>query len=315
MKENPPILSRIVTCFRQWDYIEKWCSEESLFEDGSVEWIVINDDPDDPPTEKIKSTLDKRGIQLISPRFNLGMSGARNYAANIAKGVWLDFIDGDDLPLPIEAGILRERSEDFLIFSYQRHRIVDGERILISEDPSGMNFQDVRFVFKDDDGLDGRVARVIWRGEKLIQLGGFDARYDGVEDLHSVWKVDQAALGYAYIDLAKQSYFIGNPEATAVSWRAQGCLRFFEMVEPYLPDGRKPLARKLQLEHASLMCETALSKIQAGLSDPNITDSTRCEIGNHARNAFWKAKNIYKNAGGFSAMFRIREAFKLLLGF
>jgi glycosyltransferase involved in cell wall biosynthesis len=219
-------VSRIVTVYHQWGFLRDWAWEPALF-NGRVEWIVVNDAPGDPAPRDLSERLEALGVRVITPRRNLGRSGARNLGAQAATGVWLDFVDGDDRPLPFDAPAEVVPLE--LVFHPVPER---RERVFRPEHGSWPTPWDSGthtywgFLAPEWRPCDPRPAGVLWRREAFLELGGFDGRFEPSEDLHLLACAQEAGLRAGHDARPKQAYFWHE----AVDFRAQadpfGPLRF-----------------------------------------------------------------------------------------
>jgi glycosyltransferase involved in cell wall biosynthesis len=93
-----PLISVIVPVFNGADYITE-ALESALAQAGaSLEIIVLDDGSTDDTAKLVKNIKDPRIHYRYQP--NAGVSAARNAAIKMAKGVWLAFLDCDDVWLP-----------------------------------------------------------------------------------------------------------------------------------------------------------------------------------------------------------------------
>jgi glycosyltransferase involved in cell wall biosynthesis len=94
---NPlALISVIVPCYNQEDYIDECL--ESVYNQTYTHWecIIINDGSTDESEKIIKKwvALDSRFI--YHKQNNVGLSSTRNKGLEIAKGKYIQFLDGDD---------------------------------------------------------------------------------------------------------------------------------------------------------------------------------------------------------------------------
>jgi len=181
-------LSRCVTIYGQWDYVSLWVDNDELY-DPSVEWMIINDLPSDPCPEVLKDKLQARGVRLFTPQFNLGRSSARNHCARQACGVWIEFVDGDDIPLPLSPDDFSSNAEALLHqFPSQTYKLRNGNIELCDlERDSEFGYPG---VLSRLSSVNCRPACLVYDRATFLEVGGFDGRYDTIEDLHLLCKLE-----------------------------------------------------------------------------------------------------------------------------
>ncbi|WP_372938603.1 glycosyltransferase family 2 protein [Seonamhaeicola sp.] len=94
MKDN--LVSIIVPCYNQGKFLNH--SLGSVFNQTYINWecIVVNDGSVDHSEEIAKSWVDRDNRFKYYHINNSGVSVARNFALNIAKGSYIQFLDADD---------------------------------------------------------------------------------------------------------------------------------------------------------------------------------------------------------------------------
>lgn len=113
------------------------------------ELVIINDKSTDNSLRVIKTYHDRR-IKVINNEFNMGLSGSRNKGIQVAKGDYIQFIDGDDFLISIASELeiknLNQTNADLLHFNYnviaEKRKLSDIERRLEhSYLPEGVYFE------------------------------------------------------------------------------------------------------------------------------------------------------------------------------
>jgi hypothetical protein len=207
-----PLLSRVVTCYRQWSYVQSWIRRDELFAAPHTEWIVVNDCPRDKPSEALAAQLQARGVQVITPPANLGRSGARNRAATMARGEWLDFVDGDDGPLPFDPSFLVGIKEDIVSVPVRLAQAGhDFEKPGDAPLHRAGSWDELLPRFAP---VDVAPSAVLWRRDSFLDLGGFDGRFDGAEDLQMMFRAAETGLTLARHEEPKQCYFLREGRRT-----------------------------------------------------------------------------------------------------
>lgn len=93
-----PKISVIVPYRDEVKYIGR-CAESVKGQEGSLEFIFVNDHSTDGSEAELKAHKD-RSFRLFKNRHSEGVSGARNTGLDHARGEWVTFLDADDELLP-----------------------------------------------------------------------------------------------------------------------------------------------------------------------------------------------------------------------
>ena len=231
----PPFASRIVTCFHQWDFLRQWVDDDALFPDD-IEWGVVNDAPADPPPPALAARLAGRRFRVLTAGLNLGRSRARNFGAGQATGRWLDFIDGDDRPLPLARGPWADADHGIVNFQV---RLATAGRTLFSgavHAPVTARSQWAPLL-PAYTPVDVTPAALLWRRESFLALQGFDGRFEGAEDFHLVFCAMTTGVPLFREATPKQCYFERDGPHTFLSSHIEGHRRLLEWIAAQ-DDGR-----------------------------------------------------------------------------
>lgn len=228
-----PILSRIVTCYNQWNYVRKWLDEEELFI-KSVEWILINDAPNNTVPTDVKIKLQEKNFRFYSHKFNQGRCTVRNWGVELSEGQWIEHIDGDDLPLKIDISELNKfYDKEILAYKTGYHEkkhfnnlSEEKNKIPIIEKQNGY----FDFLLPNYNPIDPRPVGILWKRDAFQSLGGYDARYESIEDLHLVWKAHISNFKIGHVDACKQSHFRGTQKPTPLVL-GPGFINFWNLVK------------------------------------------------------------------------------------
>ncbi len=292
-------------------------SNDGLFQPG-VEWMVINDFPEDVIPDDLRFLLQERGVAIIEARFNLGRSEARNTCARNSTADFIEFVDGDDVPLPLaghEAAL--ENPEMRLLhwktqgYHFEENEIRAGEVIELTGDfcPG---------LLGPLDGVLCRPCALTYPREILLQAGGFDGRYDTIEDYHLLWKLDQTGLGVTHIDAVKQLYRVsGGPKRSNWDTHALHKLRFFMDVTKKLPDGDPTIAADIRDSYAGDVLAMAFDLLithsnRARASRPAYLREVIQDPEVRSLEIFWQARKLLSQTAKMDSGARLREALKLL---
>lgn len=201
-------VARVVTVFNQWQDIGRWVQNTHLRQDG-VTWCFVSDDPQSPPDDRMRKWIESLGL-LLEPKCNLGRSSARNLGAAQTDSEWLDFVDGDDIPLPIPMEDLPSSdSADLLFFDQVLEHVMENgiQKPLISEREADNRFNQLNALYKEILGHpDPRPAAFMVSRKAFNQLHGFDGRTDGVEDVNFLLRARLLGLANIVSDKSKADY-------------------------------------------------------------------------------------------------------------
>ena len=120
MEKETPLISFIITTYNLPAALIEECVNSVMaipLTAGEREVIVI-DDGSDPPALEVLS--DHRDDMIYVRQPNGGLSSARNRSLDMARGTYIQFVDGDDHLWPEQYGqcvdIVRREQPDILTF-------------------------------------------------------------------------------------------------------------------------------------------------------------------------------------------------------
>ncbi len=196
-----PRFSIVVPVFNHYDYLDECLRSLVAQLPADAEIVCIDDASPDPRVAEYLSALVGRHARLkvILSSENRGISAVQNEAVAHARGAWIAFVDCDDA---LEPGALErvaleiDRHPEVDYFFTDRNDIDDSGRSLRIARYGGYD----NLAFREqsriaEDLYDGMVAthlKVI-RRRAYLEVGGCDARYDGVQDWDLALKI--AATG------------------------------------------------------------------------------------------------------------------------
>lgn len=125
MKDDRIILSVIIPTYNNEQYISAALRSVLSQSDEQIELIIINDGSHDNTEEQIKKTLSgMKNKAKIKYHYqtNQGIAHSRNTGLDLAQGIYISFLDGDDLWLDnfiaTISPILHNESPDLIDFNY-----------------------------------------------------------------------------------------------------------------------------------------------------------------------------------------------------
>jgi len=233
-KPGKPLVSVVMNCYNGEAYLEE--SISSLMEQSYSNWeLIFYDNISSDKSIKIaKSFLDRR-VHIHSSEVHLPLSKARKEAINLAKGVWLSFLDTDDLWMPDKLEkqineINKNLSEDkpiHLIFgscevfsnysTRMKDNVLSGE--LFNELLSG--------------SYEVNWPTVMFTKEAYIELGGFSDKYELTYDYDFLLRIS-SKFDYSFLALNLARYRIHESNLSKIFF-GQMLLELMEIVSSYLP--------------------------------------------------------------------------------
>lgn len=94
---NNPLVSIIVPCYNQAQYLEEALQSVLNQTYGNWECIIVNDGSPDNTEEVANHWIAKDSRFKYFYKKNEGLSSARNFGLNIIKGDYIQFLDSDDV--------------------------------------------------------------------------------------------------------------------------------------------------------------------------------------------------------------------------
>lgn len=127
--KKKPLISIIITYYKKKSFINKTLKSIQNQTYKNYEIIFVYDDKDKKDLEYIKKKLNKfKKKKIIINKKNIGVAKSRNIALNFSKGLYLAFIDSDDIwkrnKLLIQLDFMKKNLIDFSFTSYS---IIDEE--------------------------------------------------------------------------------------------------------------------------------------------------------------------------------------------
>jgi glycosyltransferase involved in cell wall biosynthesis len=94
MIENQPLVSIVIPCYNDWQYVEQ-AVNSALNQTYLNKEVIVVDDGSNAKTKKILKRLEPRITKLITQE-NQGQSKARNVGIEASKGEYILVLDSDD---------------------------------------------------------------------------------------------------------------------------------------------------------------------------------------------------------------------------
>ena len=174
-----PLVSIIIACFNQGQFLPESISSVHSQEYDPLEVIVVNDGSTDETSAVAKAS----GVRLIE-QSNRGLAAARNAGLMAASGKFVVFLDADDRLLPgaLASGIALLQDGPSLAFVYGHVQLIDGFGQLLKT-PKQKTITNDHYAALLAENFIWTPGVVIYRADAVRKVGGFDTRYPPTADL------------------------------------------------------------------------------------------------------------------------------------
>lgn len=175
--ENTKLVSIVIPCFNDKEYIEESVNS-ALSQSYKNTEIIIVDDGSDEATKKVLSRINHKKIKLITQE-NKGLSAARNIGIANATGDYILTLDVDDIFEPTfleKAVLILDKNDHIGVVSCFYNYFFDLNKIISKHTPEGGNISD--FLYKNNAS-----GNSLFREQCWLDAGGFDEKMKkGYED-------------------------------------------------------------------------------------------------------------------------------------
>jgi len=152
-----------------------------LANDVDLEIVVVDEASEDDTVETVAALADAR-IRLLRHDRPRGVAGARNHGIAEARAPWLAFSDDDDLSAPDRLrSQIAAMTTDAAGWCVTGSVYVDLELDLLRHDRAPVG-PDLAERLRVHNVVPGGGSAVAVRADLARELGGFDERFNGVED-------------------------------------------------------------------------------------------------------------------------------------
>ena len=231
---NLPLVTVIVPTYNRPALLQQTLASVLAQTYPALEIIVV----DDGSTDETATLLETyRGRVQVIRQANRGLSAARNRGIAAAQGVFLTFLDDDDLIAPTkiarQAHLLHTRPELGLVHCGYYHS--DG----------GGQLLDKVWLFPEGDTLPQLVqGNYIWSGAPLVrrtcldQVGGFDSSLPQLEDWDMWLRLAQAGCRFAAVSMPLGTYRLRHNNMSADLDVQESC--FLTLMERFFASEQLP---------------------------------------------------------------------------
>lgn len=202
-----PMVSVVIPTYNHARFLAD-AIRSTLDQTVDVEVIVVDDGSTDDPAVVVADFADVRLIRQA----NRGLAAARNAGWSAARGKYVVFLDADDRLLPdaLATNLQRFATSPNYAFVFGSYRIVDIEgRVLDVVGPPSPVDGDAYRQFLEGNCI-GMHAAVMYRRDRIAELGGFDHQLRACEDYD------------LYLRMTR-SYHVGSSPRYLADYRHHNC--------------------------------------------------------------------------------------------
>lgn len=232
---NQPFFSIIIPMYNAGKYVARAIDSVLSQNFESVEIIVANDGSTDNGAEVVKSYAEKDGRIILINKENGGVSSARNCAMYAAKGMYMFFLDSDDImwenALLNAHRVITENSYPDVL---QTARVKDLKGELIYADIKDENYdfakegltkdeRAVRIWYDKPMGGSFDIVCTKFMKTEFIKNNGisFSTTYHAQEDNDLVFKIFRKADTVVHADFVSFCYYKYTENSVSSSWSSR----------------------------------------------------------------------------------------------
>ena len=191
--KSTPLVTVVIPCFNQGDFIEECINSVLNQSYQSIEIICVDDASTDNSRERIRKYTELPNFKFIANSHNLGVCASRNNAIHEANGLYILPLDGDDTiePTYIDEAVSVISSNEDIGIVYCKARFFGG--INRNWDLPDFNLDD--FLF--DNCI---FCSALFRKSDFLKVGGYKP--------YMVYGLEDYELWMSFIELGLKPYRI-----------------------------------------------------------------------------------------------------------
>lgn len=266
MQPSTELVSLIMPVYRpNPSYLRAAIASALAQENVALELIVVDDGSPQPLATLLADITDPR-LTVVRVKHG-GVSRARNAGIAHSHGVWLRFVDGDDI-LPIDS------TRVLLAATSATHRISYGDTLFCNE-----RLEPVRLRSGRVDGealipfLVGRlwlqIPALLFHREVVAQAGPFDERLVLMEDDEFILR----ALGHSPVRAVRKTVYLYrlHQASSSRTTTLDPARVWHDITQPYFRRYRKSVRQRLERQAcATAALERAYNWARAGAIKPTV---------------------------------------------
>lgn len=187
-----PQVSIIIPFINEYDFLREAMQSVMEQELADFELIVVGNAPIPPALGQIE--IKGGNIQILHEP-NSGSAFARNTGLKAATGIWIQFLDVDDLLLPGKIRRQMETPDADVVVSPHVYRFLNGR-----QEKSKWLAEDV-WVGLLNSGL-GSTSSMLWKRDALNAIGGWNTNFQSHQEYELLFRMLQAGKKIKLLDRA-----------------------------------------------------------------------------------------------------------------
>jgi glycosyltransferase involved in cell wall biosynthesis len=261
MLSSSPQVSVIIPVYNGEHYISQAIDSVLSQTDSNYEIIIVDDGSTDNTHQIIQHYIEKcQDPALIRYIFqsNQGVAAARNQGIQIAKGEFIALLDQDDVFLPEKLAhqVAYFKTHPDVAIVNSGWRLIDPNNNPISDIEPWHDLPDLTLaIWVTRTPI--LPSALMFRRHAWEQVGGFDPRFNGVDDVDFIWRL--ALQGYTAVWLPEITVNYRQHQETVSNTKAREranlmiALQDHFFSQPNLPDEIKQLEKPARYESLTWM--------------------------------------------------------------
>ncbi len=317
--QNLPLVSIIIPCFNDEDFVEDAIDSAVGQTYPNVETIVIDDGSTDHSWSVVRPFADQVRYERQA---NQGAPAARNQGLELAEGKYVKFLDADDVL--VEDCIERQVQQSERL-PEDKKAVVFGDAIWVDEDGTELDgYDDLRERKPDEDPVthllhsNPLTSCPLHRRDYLQDVGGFDTSLPRSQEHDLHLRLALAGVEFVY-EPGPTYYFRQHEGADRISGRSyveQGLMTHYKLIRrhqrlienaregPLSVEMRRALARGLWRHGRGILREGHKKTAKRYFSEAReLAQSNKCVVGSLP----YKALEKVVGAGGAEKVMSIAK--------
>ncbi|MFN0293152.1 glycosyltransferase family 2 protein [Pedobacter helvus] len=212
-----PLVSIIIPLYNAENYIEETI-HSALHQSYKIIEIIIVDDGSTDQSLKIAKKYEN-GILKVFSQPNKGVSAARNFGLNCAKGTYVQFLDADDIIMPDKIehqinSITTKSMPAFICSNWAKMKVSSFTDNILIQSRHTPNLNDLPLNLINGDNFIPLMSGLILK-DSLKKIGGFDIRMTHIEDVNLLIRLYKQNSHFLYSNSNTPLFYYRNVPRSA----------------------------------------------------------------------------------------------------